>query len=435
MGTRDHFSRRRFISLAAATAAGCATVGKGQRGDQSARHVPSTPRRRSPAASGVVRVGLIGCGARGIEHLRQLRKRAVAGGVRVVAVCDIYGPRKRYARALSNADLHHRWQDLLARRDVDAVVIATPDHWHAPMAIAAMESGKDVYCERPMARDAAQAKAFRNCAERTKRIVQIGVQQTSESQWRVAKALVQDGVVGEVCWSQARYTRNPAVGAWNTPIDHGFSPDTLDWDAFLGDAPKRPFSPERYFRWRKYWDYSNGIATDVLYERLAPLLLTLGAGFPERVSAAGGMYVQDEREVPDSLLVRAEYPGGATIVLAASPANAGNLPAVIRGDKAGLEFLGDHVALLPEGEPSPGPETDGGRDTLHRVPCEERPGHLANWLACVRSRAKCICDEDLGYRTMAGIGMAIEAYRQGKRLEAGDWRLEAGGWAGHRGGS
>jgi predicted dehydrogenase len=300
-------------------------------------------------------------------------------------------------------DVLHDWTEMIARRDVDAVVIATPDHWHAPMAIAAMEAGKDVYCERPMALDAAQAKAFRDTAQRTGRVVQIGVQETSEGQWHTAREeVLEPGRLGPVRWSQGSYSpiANAAATARET-----VSRRDLDWKAFLGPATDRGFEPERFFEWRKYWDYSGGIATDLHYHKLAPLLIALGADYPERVSAAGGVYLRDGREVPDAFVMTAEYAGGHTVVLASSVATRREIPAVIRGRDASLYAEGARIRIVPE---------EGVGETV--IPSKAMPDHLDDWLNCIRTRNKPVCNEEIGYRAMVAVSMGVQAYREGATL-------------------
>ncbi|MBN2308236.1 MAG: Gfo/Idh/MocA family oxidoreductase [Candidatus Hydrogenedentes bacterium] len=400
-------SRRRFLGVSAASLAAAG----------SAR-----------AASDAVRVGVIGCGARGFALMQAMRGCA---GVRVAAACDVYAPRRRRARAAFGVETPRHWQDLVARNGLDAVVIATPDHWHATMAVGAMEAGKDVYCERPMALTVREANAFRDCALRTGRVVQIGAQQTVQPQWQVARELVDAGAIGQVLWSQGSYRRDTGTGGWNRPIEAGVSPDSLDWEGFLGPAPRRPFSPERFFRWRKYWDYSGGLAADLHYGNLAPLVIAVGAGHPERVSAAGGVYVQDGREAPDTFVMTAEYAAGHTIVLASSAANQVDLPAVIRGREATIYLEGSRVRVVADGACGEGA---AGRLDGYAVPAGPRRGgrddtarHVADWLDCIRRRAKCVCNEEVGYRAMVAVGMAIDAFRQGKTLyfDAGTRRVMA----------
>ena len=386
MAARSPVSRRHFLTLTAAAAAGCVRREGGKRGPEAA------------PPGGIIRVGLIGCGARGTYLLGEILK--LGPEAKAVAVCDIHEPRMQRAQELAQANAYHDWRELAGRDDVDAVIIATPNHWHAAMAIAAMEAGKDVYCETPMAHTIAEAKAFRDCARRTKRVVQIGAHRASASEWRKAKELIEAGVIGEVYWCQGRSRAN--VCQWDAPSDTRVTPRTVDWEAFLGSAPPRPFSADRFLRWRKYRDYSNGIVSDEHYGLLAPLLATLGYAYPERVSAAGGIRVEDGREAVDSLAVTAEYPGGRTIVLASPMAGSRDRPAVIRGREASIELYGGRVKVIHGNNGTP-----SGKTLL----AESRPGHLANWLECARTRRGCACDEETGYRAMVAAGMASDAYR------------------------
>jgi len=386
-------SRRHFLTLAAATAAGCAT--------KTIEEPTTTPKiihRPAP-----IRLGVIGCGMRGMQLIDSVRKRIIQNPPAVIAaVCDIYTPRRIRAQEQSEGDACPEWEQLVARHDIDAVIIATPDHWHAPIAIAAIEAGKDVYCERPMALTIEEAKAFRDSALRAKRVVQIGVQEASENRWSTARTLLQNETVGALRWTQADGGIDAQKYLGNHPIEEQATPETLDWQAFLANVPQHPFMPERFFQWRNYWDYSFGIAADFHYPELAALLTAIHADVPERVSAAGGIHQTGSGETPDGLVLNAEYPGGHTVVLTASLLKTQAPFVLIRGHEAALEIRTASVRLLSdEGYGSPQKEV---RPTgLHQ--------HLNNWLQCIRSREPCICNEEIGYRAMVAIGMAIEAYR------------------------
>ncbi|MBI4558362.1 MAG: Gfo/Idh/MocA family oxidoreductase [Candidatus Hydrogenedentes bacterium] len=405
----DGLTRRAFLAVTAGAAAGCASVSRAK--------VTRLASARVVGANETIQVGVIGCGSRGTYLMKDLIARGERGDkVVVAAVCDIYEPRKQRAKDASSARLYHHWEDVVSRRDLDAVVIATPDHWHAPIAIAAMQAGKDVYCEKPMSHTVEEAKAFRDGAAETGRIVQIGTQDASDGQWYTAGEIIRAGHIGRVLWSQAGYSRNSKGGEWNSPIPAEATLKTLDWERFLGSAEKRAFTRERFFRWRKYWDYSGGIATDLFYHKLAPLLIAIGPEFPERVSAAGGVYVQDDREVPDTFVMTLEYPSGHTIVLASSMANRQGLPGVIRGREASLYCEGAAVRVVAEDEFKGEFAQRFGVEAEKAIPVQTRPDHVANWLDGIRTRTKCACDEELGYRTMVGIAMGVEAYRRGKTL-------------------
>jgi len=352
-----------------------------------------------------------------MELLAEVGRCARGGAaVRIAAVCDVFEPRRERARAITQAAAHHHWREVVARTDVDAVIVATPDHWHAAMAVAAMEAGKDVYCERPMALRIEEARAFRDSAQHTGRVVQIGAQRTSEAQWRLARELVRAGMVGKVLWGQDNGGRGSTTAEWGRTLESGVDRATVDWEAFLGNAPKRPFCPERFLRWRHYRDYSAGLAASLCFDHLAPVLSAIGPDSPERVSAAGGIWIHDGRELPDTLIVTAEYRNGHTIVIASSTAGAGGMPAVIRGSKAAMHIRGGRVILMPEDALGAylHERHDGAGARTYRG--RHRPGHLANWLDCIRTRQPCVCDPELGYRTMAAIRMSVDAYRKGKTL-------------------
>ncbi|HIJ73663.1 MAG TPA: Gfo/Idh/MocA family oxidoreductase, partial [Candidatus Hydrogenedentes bacterium] len=271
MGKR--FSRREFLGTAVIATAGCAT-GK--------RVAPATAPRAAPAPSGraTIRVGVIGCGARGTVLLQDLLQRQRnAAGVHVAGVCDVYAPRLERAKAMARAAFAYRdWQELVDLEDIDAIVIATPNHWHAPMTVAALETGKDVYCETPMARTVPEALAVRDCARRTGRVCQIGATEVAAGRWEVVRSLIGGEVVGPVRWIHANPAPKRLLLAESEPM-----PDTLDWAAFTGNGPPIAFDPDRYLHWRRYWDYSGGAALDSFYPVFAALLEATGPELPERV--------------------------------------------------------------------------------------------------------------------------------------------------------
>jgi len=381
-----NISRRNFIILGAAAAAGCATT---------PRPVPTVA--QAPA----VNIGIIGCGRRGRELAAAVAESKVA---RVAAVADACNPRCQETARQCGAAVRH-WQDLVAATDIDGVMIATPDHLHAPIALAAMEAGKDVYCERPMALSLADARAFRDTAARSRRIVQIGAQQAGESQWHMAREIIARGDLGELRWSQGRYCRCGELTNHAAP-GMGVAEGDLDWAQFAGAAAARPFDEDRFVNWRKYSDYSGGVAWSDLYWKLAALLVAVDAQWPERVSAAGGIYTTDGREVPDCFVLNAEFPGRHTIVLASSMAGERDRPAMIRGEQAAIEFNGDSITLIG----------DGGYGEQRVVPVEPRPTLVEEWLQRIQSRAACTCDEQLGYRATAILAMATEAYNTKKTV-------------------
>src|SRR5579871_452431 len=238
-----------------------------------------------------INLAQIGCGGRSRDLLNQFNMISQKDDkVKIVAVCDVYEKRKKAAADKYSAQGYLDYREVLNRSDIDAVVIATPDHWHAPLAIAAMKAGKDVYLEKPMSRTVEEAKEIYEASVKYNRILQIGSQTTSSDQWWKARKAVQDGMIGKMIMSQGSYHRNSTGGEWNYTIDPAAGPngkgdDYIDWKMWLGAAPKMDYNADRFFRFRKYWDYSGGIATDLFYHVMAPLNLVWGGGeFPRRAT-------------------------------------------------------------------------------------------------------------------------------------------------------
>ena len=303
-------------------------------------------------ANDVIGLGVIGLGNISRGHLAAFTANA---GSRVAAVCDIYAPRLDAGVSRTGARGYRRYEDLLADKDVDAVIICTPDHWHAPMAIAAMQAGKDVDVEKPMSLTIDEARRMVRTAENTQRILAVDSEHMAHGIWEPARKLVDAGLLGKLLWSQTSRSRNTREPPWNYPIDEGASPDNLDWEAFLGSAPKTPFSKERFFRWRRYRDYSGGIATDLFYHHVTPLVHVLGREFPVRAVSAGGHSVVPESvmEVPDVFVIALDFPSRHTVVCSGSLQNSVELPIVVRGNEANIQFEGGHlrpscIRLVPE---------------------------------------------------------------------------------------
>ncbi len=379
-----------------------------------------------------INIGCIGLGGRG----RSVMRWAIETGknsrpAQVVAVCDVYRKRMNAAKELSQAEFATLdYREVIARKDIDAVIIATPDHWHAPIAIEAMKAGKDVYCEKPMTRTVEEAKKFYETAKATNRVVQIGSQTTSSDQWWKARKAIEDGMIGQLIMSQGSYHRNSIEGEWNWPIDQNAGPnakgdDFIDWNMWLGGAPKRAYNADRFFRFRKYWDYSGGIATDLFYHVVAPLNICWGeAQFPHKVMASGGIYVfKDGREVPDTFHLIAEFPKGHSLVLSSSMANSTHIPGLIRGHEGTImmvpqgQFEGrvDHITVTPERISKKAFTDKWGKDVVE-IMTEKREDHMENFLGCVKSRAKTVLDPLTAYKAMTTIAMSVQSYREGKAL-------------------
>ena len=414
-------NRRDFVKLAVGAGLAVSTIG-------SARSVSGDV----IGANGNINVGVIGVGGRGRGLLDWVMKTGEQPGTpaRVVAVSDVYGKRLRVAKEAAKCEGYLDYRELLERKDIDAVVIATPDHWHARMAIEAMDKGKDVYLEKPMTHTVEEAKRVNEKVMQTKRVLQVGSQTTSSDQWWKARKAIQDGMIGKLIMSQGSYHRNSTEGEWNWKIDPAAGPagkedDFIDWKMWLGPAPKRDFNADRFFRFRKYWDYSGGIATDLFYHVMAPLNICWGeAQFPYRVMASGGTYIfKDEREVPDTFTLTADYAQGHALVLSSSMANETHIPGLIRGHEGTImmvpdgKFEGrvDSITVTPQRIARKQFEEKYGAGEV-KLNCEPRESHMENFLRCVRTREKPVLDALTAYKAMVTIGMSVQSYREGRVL-------------------
>ena len=442
MSDRDHMDRRDFLHR---TAQGAALVGLGLAAASSAeaktkpRVTPVDPKGpktgRLLKDGEVIGIGIIGVGGMGGGHLEDLCGKEKAGEkVQIRAISDVYMRRQEYRKkwVKSNVgrdiDAYTHYKDLLARDDIHAVVIATPDHWHAINSIHAMEAGKDVYCQKPVTLTVEESVLVRNKVYETGRIFQCGAQGCSEDWWWQAQKFIKKGGIGKVVFAQADYSRNSAAGPderggeWNWHIDPdatdkpGTGEAYIDWQQWLGPAPKRAFSQPRFFQFRKFWDYSGGIATDLLYHVLAPMTIALDARAPERATGCGGIYVQhDDREVPDTFMMTLDYPDDYTVVLTSSMANRQANATIIRGHKATIRPEKDGMKVTAEDEFKEWFKKEFGAEEIV-VPPEPRLGHMEKWLECIRTRGAVHLDAETAYRAMAGIKMGVESYRQDKVL-------------------
>lgn len=262
----------------------------------------------STSANGKVRLALIGTGGMGIGDTQTA---LMVDGVEMVAACDLYDGRLRRAKELWGDQLPttRDYRELLERSDIDVVINATTDHWHEKISSDAMRKGKHVYCEKPMVQKVEDGHTLIKVSKETGKIFQVGSQFASSIIVAKAKELLKAGDIGELVFAEAQYDRHSAQGAWQYSIPPDASPQTVDWDTYLGSAPKRPWDPLRFFRWRNYQDYGTGIAGDLYVHLLTTLHTITGSLGPNRVYSSGGTrYWKDGRDVPDIQLSIYDYP-------------------------------------------------------------------------------------------------------------------------------
>ncbi len=383
---------------------------------------------------------------------------AAVPGTRLVAVCDIYQGRLERARERWGQDLGitRDYREILARKDVDAVIIATPDHWHARIAIDAMEAGKDVYVEKPMVQKWQDGTKVVEAAKKTGRIIQVGSQRVSSAEYRKAQEIFASGAIGELNMIEAWWDRNSAMGAWQYSIAPDATPATVDWDRFLGSAPKVPFDPTRLFRWRCYRDYGTGVAGDLFVHLFSGMHFVTGAVGPNRVFASGGLrFWKDGRDVPDILLGLFDYEKTAShpafnLALRVNFVNgAGETSGFTFTGSEGVMTIGDGVSLtrLPK-EKDPGMSSgnfdsatqqliiaehrrkypiqqqtvaDLGGGTVERWEApdgySDHAAHHANFFEAVRTRKPVVEDAVFGLRAAGPALLCNLSYETGKTIQ------------------
>ncbi len=310
----DGISRRDFIRGSAG--AGAALVSR----SFSLEAQPIGDANQSVGPSDRIRFGMIGIGMEGSGVLTTC---VGLPGVECVAACDLWDGRHTLANEIisgatgKTVPTTRRYQDLLDNKEIDCVVAAVPDHWHKKIIVDACDAGKDVYCEKPMTHTVEEGFEIINAAQRTNRIVQIGSQRRSSIGFAKAQELVAQGAIGDVCLAEGILGRNDPCGAWVYPPPPGLSPENLDWDTWLGDAPKRPFDPIRFARWRAFKDYGEGLPGDLYVHTLTGIYTALNVTAPpERAQTAGGLFQwKDGREFPDLMTTLYDYPTFRVAVL------------------------------------------------------------------------------------------------------------------------
>lgn len=418
---RKSMSRREFIKTAGMTTAGI-VAGSLIGSSTNAQTTTAPATGRVLGANSRLNYAVIGVGGMGgghVGHLDNLQKNGE--NIKIVAVCDVYKNRAlEHAHRVGLGDdaAYFDYRKLLERKDIDVVVIATPDHWHGKIACDAMEAGKHVYVEKPMTRHWEEAVQMYETAKRTKKLVQVGSQGCTDAKWHKSGELVRAGKIGPVIWAQGSYCRNNPAGEWNYGIDPNMTPETCDWNMWLGPAPKRPFSPERFFRWRKYWDYGTGIIGDLWPHRLHPLMIGMALEeWPKRVACVGAIQCNTDkghgepRDVAEATLLQVEFPSGAMIFLAGSTVNERGVEDIIRGQKANILLGGGRIEVQPE---RPFIDEIEGGPVTYEGPGEDQKEHHKNLIKCIREGGKPNCDIELGTRVMAIVCMAEKSYRENK---------------------
>jgi predicted dehydrogenase len=413
-----------------------------------------------------LRVAFIGVGGRCQQHIDVILKmQAEKKGVRPVGACDVwdgdqaksnnkgaglYPSAKRMKVEDDKKHVTKDYRQLLEQKDVDVVVIATPDHWHARQTIDAMEAGKHVYCEKPMTRTIAEGQAVVDAWKKTKKVMSVGVQSMADPIWLKAHEYITAGKIGHVLQAQTRYYRNSTVGQWRYySLTKSMTPATVDWDMFLGHkfdvggvkvgpTPKeQPFDRAVFHQWRCYWPFGGGMFTDLFVHQVTHLITAMGVRYPRRVVGGGGIYMEyDGRDVPDVAMVCADYDEGCQMFVTASMVNDYPIDECIRGHTGTIKFLpgkGDAMAgfeLLPQklGAGPRGP-SDGGGEKGEMVTADiPHNGDMTyalwtNYLECVKKGEQgTLSTPELGAAAFTTVNMGVLSHRNDEVLY---WDKEA----------
>ncbi len=379
----------------------------------------STSKFRVIGANNRLRIGIIGCGGLATgSHLPSLTSMKESDNCEIVAACDVYQPRLDNMVKQTGGKPFKQYKELLAQKDIDYVAVVTPEHWHAQMTLDALDAGKHVYCEKPMTWSIEQGKKVVAKVKSTGLKMQVGVQGMSDDSYETAQRYIKEGALGKVVAAQIDYSRNYKKDFWSGDYDPDCKPGVnLDWEAFVGPAPKHAFEPDRFFYWRRYWDYSGGIATDLFVHRITRLIRALDLKFPDKVVGTGGKnyFTESKAEIPDTFNMMCDYPGGINLTVMSSMANDTPIPHVIRGHEGTLEFTNSGFIIREQrykvNDATPRP------DIIHKkTGAESITLHHRNLQNAIRSNEALKCDSTTGLYGVVAVRLAVESYRKRKYM-------------------
>ena len=376
---------------------------------------------RTKAFNEVLKIGVIGTGGMGTGHLKSLLGHNRKGNekLQVVALADVAKPRVDGAAKIASEGqdecevrAYRDYRDMLAReKELHAVWVASPEHWHDQTSIDAIRAGLDVYVEKPMTLDLNQAMKLWRVERAHDRIVQVGTQYTTQPNFHHAQKLIAEGAIGTPVTSQTSYCRNTPAGEWNYyQIDPEVVPGpNLDWDTWCGELGPMPFDTLIYHRWRRYRRFSTGIIGDLLVHETTPMVMALDVGWPVRVTATGGHYVDKAMENHDTVSLTVQFEKGHTMTVMGSTCNETGLDKIIRGNKANLYLGGNHCRLVPERAYAEEVEEDDFQYEYE----DPQKRHQLDFLRSVRTREKPRSTVELGTKIMVIVDLAARSMWEG----------------------
>lgn len=433
LGAAGITSRRSFLKTTTAAAAAVTAV--------NTLKTPVYGQNKAPSANVMgandrIVVGFVGVGGQGFgAHVVNAVNYREQNNLGFAAVCDVSKTRIASAqkeiesKAGKRPDGYEDYRKVMDRKDIDAIFCATVDHWHTRVGLAALNSGKHVYIEKPMTRYLHEAFQLQDAVKSSGKLLNVGSQGCSDMKWHKAAEWIRAGRIGPVVMSQGSYMRNAPQGEWNYDIQPWCTPDDLNWKMWMGSQIKtgHPFDADHYFRWRKYYPYCSGLLGDLFPHKLHPYMLATGnPEFPMRVSAVGNKKVKTDakatgkkatkymRDVCEIIQLIAEFPSGMVMHITSSTVNQTGTQELIRGHKANLFMAGNKVELKPE-QPFASEEADDyvKPDVAEGFAPEGIPPHHKNWFESIRANKQPNCGIDLAVKVQTVISMAEASERLG----------------------
>ncbi len=372
---------------------------------------------RGYAANDTLNIGCIGTGGRCRQLMKALGK---ISGVRIAAVCDVWDVHLEEGKKLADpqAFATKKYQELLERKDIDAVVIGSPDHWHVPLTVAACQAGKDVYVEKPLTHDLSEGPQVIQAQNEHRKIVQVGTQQRSMPHFQEGYKIVQSGELGEIHKVHLTWNRNSAR---HTRNKLGIDPNSVDWKTFLGTARDQPFDEYRFRNWRWFWDFGGGILTDLMVHFIDVANWYLHLDHPASSVTIGDHFMtKDLWETPDTIQTLLRYPDKEVqVYFEGTFVNARNAAMLeFMGSKGTLYLDRGRYEVLPErNSPLKASELILGAGPRGADFYEQPEGevlHLANWIECIRSRQQPNCPAEAGVAAVTGAHLGNMAFRENK---------------------
>lgn len=398
MGNFD-LSRRSFLASTAATAAVTQWTAKSY--------------GQIVGANDRIRIGFIGAGGMGSNHLDTVRNLKEKNNLQPIAVADCWTTRAEEGKTRVGAEKAFQdYRRVLEIKDIDYVTIATPEHWHSRMTIETMEAGKAVYCEKPMTHSIPEALEVVKKQKETGRPLQVGVQAMSDDSYVTAGKAIREGIIGQVVQAQIEYVRRYGEqGPWRVPDlkDNDPKPADLDWDAWLGSAKKIPWNPHHYHEWRNYAAYSGGVATDLFIHRITRIMKACDLVYPRRVVGMGGIWQwPDGRDLPDNFEMICEYSRGMTVYVLGTMSNRVPIDHLIRGYRGTLYFTPTGWIAKDKDDKTLAEHQKTGAEDTHL--------HHTNLHNHLRNGEELNCPAELGLAGVVAVNMANESWRSGQMM-------------------